>query len=214
MKFKAVIFDMDGVLVDSEPLHVSVVTSMFVDYKIPLSKNMFNRFAGSTSLSMWKTLSEEFNLKMSVAELSAENINRFVNTLNSTDGVQLFDGVREVLTNLNKKGIPIALASSSNKPIVESVMNKFDLKQYFNTIVTGNDVKHSKPHPEIFLTASRNLGVPPMECIVVEDSPNGVKAAHAAGMSCIGFASDKNHHDISYATWLIKSFGEFDYNLV
>ncbi|NVO12261.1 MAG: HAD family phosphatase [Bacteroidales bacterium] len=210
MNFKAVIFDMDGVLIDSEPLHISVESNMLKELGVPLKQEMYTRFAGTTSLSMWKTIVEEFKLDKSPEELSAESNHRFINEFLNSDKVQLFDGVKDVLANLKKKAIPIALASSSSKEIVNAVLGKFELNQYLSAIITGSDVQHSKPHPEIFLTASQKLKIPSSFCVVVEDSPNGVKAAHLAGMCCIGFASDENHHDISHATWIIKSFREFD----
>lgn len=214
MRFKAVIFDMDGVLVDSEPLHVSIETAMIKELNIALKKELYSKFAGTTSLSMWKTLVEEFHLDKNPKELSTESDKRFVDELLNTEEVQLFDGVRGVLINLYNKGIPIALASSSSKLIVNAVLERFNLRQYFNAVVTGSDIQNSKPHPEIFLLAAKKLKISPSDCIVVEDSPNEVKAAHLAGMNCIGFASEKNHHDISNATWIIKSFNEFDYGLL
>jgi beta-phosphoglucomutase family hydrolase len=214
MNFKAVIFDMDGVLIDSEPLHISVESNILKELGVPMKQEMYARFAGTTSLSMWKIIVEEFRLDKSPEDLAAENNRRFVKELSISDQVETFDGVVDVLSNLNKKGIPVALASSSSSIIVDAVLNRFNLKHYFNAVVTGSDVQHSKPNPEIFLKAAQRLNIDPSMCIVVEDSPNGIKAAHSAGMGCIGFASEKNPHDISHATWIIKSFGEFDYGLV
>lgn len=214
MNYRAVIFDMDGVLVDSEPLHIIVESRMLIELGIPLKNEMYGKFAGTTSLSMWKTIVNEFSLDKNPEDLAAENNRRFVKELSISDQVQTFDGVVDVLSNLNKKGIPVALASSSSRMIVDAVLNRFNLKHYFNAVVTGSDVQHSKPNPEIFLKAAQRLNIDASMCIVVEDSPNGVNAALAAGMGCIGFASEKNHHDISHATWIIKSFGEFDYGLV
>lgn len=213
MNYKAVIFDMDGVLVDSEPLHISVESNMLMELNIPLKKEMYARFAGTTNLSMWRTLANEFKLGKSPEELSAESNRRFIDELLNKNKVQLFEGVLEVLTNLSERGIALALASSSNKDVVESILTKFELKKYFNAIITGSDVQHSKPHPEIFLIAAKKLKVSPSFCVVVEDSPNGVKAAHLAGMDCIGFESGKDHPDINEAKWIIKSFGEFDFKL-
>ena len=214
MKYKAVIFDMDGVLVDSEPLHISVESNMLIELNIPLKKEMYAQFAGSTNISMWRTLTDEFKLGNSPEELSAESNRRFIHELINSDRVQPFDGVYNVLSNLKKRGILLALASSSSKDVVETIIDKFDLRQYFKVIVSGSDVQHSKPNPEIFLIASKKLEVSPSYCLVVEDSPNGVKAARLAGMGCIGFESGKDHPDISEAKWIIKSFGEFDYELL
>lgn len=213
MNYRAVIFDMDGVLVDSEPLHIIVESRMLIELGVPLKNEMYGKFAGTTSLSMWKTIVNEFGLDRNPEDLAAENNRRFIKELSISDQVQTFDGVAEVLSNLNRKGIPVALASSSSSIIVDAVLNRFNLKHLFNAIVTGSDVQHSKPNPEIFLKASQKLDIEPSMCIVVEDSPNGVNAALAAGMGCIGFASEKNHHDINHATWLMKSFREFDYGL-
>lgn len=210
MNFKAVIFDMDGVLIDSEPLHISVESKMLKELGILLKQEVYAKFAGTTSLSMWKTIVSEFSLDENPEDLAAENNRRFVKELSISDQVETFDGVVEVLSSLNKKGIPVALASSSSSIIVDAVLNRFNLKHYFNAVVTGSDVQHSKPNPEIFLKAAQRLNIDPSMCIVIEDSPNGVNAALAAGMGCIGFASVKNHHDINHATWIIRSFWEFD----
>ncbi len=213
MKYQAVIFDMDGVLIDSEPLHIELETKMIIELNIPLNKEMYYRFAGTTSLSMWKILVDESKLDKNPKMLSAQSDRRFIDILLTTNKVNLFDGVKDVLSKLKGLGIPLALASSSSKEVVNAVLNKFDLEGFFNVVVTGSDVQHSKPHPEIFLKASQMINISPSHCVVVEDSPNGIKAAKLAGMNCIGFASPSNKHEITDATYIIKSFGEFDYEL-
>ncbi len=213
MKYRAVIFDMDGVIIDSEPLHIELETKMITELNIPLSKEMYSRFAETTSLSMWEILVNEFNLDKNPKMLSLESDRRFIEALLSTDKVKLFDGVKDVLKKLKGLEIPLALASSSSKDVVNAVLKKFELEEIFTVVVTGSDVQNSKPHPEIFLKASQMLNVPPSYCVVVEDSPNGVKAAKLAGINCIGFATQSNKHVITDATYIIKSFGEFDYGL-
>jgi len=214
MKYKAVIFDMDGVLIDSEPLHKIIGLKMIQELRIPPNIEIFKRFTGTTVISMWEILAQEFPLKQNPDELASIYNNRFAEKLKTSNNVLLFEGIIDVLEMLKNKGIQVALASSSSREIVDTVLNKFGLNKYFSVTVTGSDVKHSKPHPEIFLTASKKLDVSPSYCIVVEDSPNGVKAALLAGMGCIGFESGKDHLDISEAKWILKSFKDFDYGLL
>lgn len=213
MKYRAVIFDMDGVLIDSEPLHIELETKMIVELNIPLSKEMYTRFAGTTSLSMWEILLDEFKLDKNPKMLSLESDRRFIEALLTTNKVNLFDGVKDVLNKLKELGIPLALASSSSREVVNAVLKKFELDDFFAAVITGSDVQNSKPHPEIFLKASQMLNISPSYCVVVEDSPNGIKSAKLAGMNCIGFASTSNKHEITDATYIIKSFREFDYKL-
>jgi len=205
---------MDGVIIDSEPLHIELETKMITELNIPLNREMYSRFAGTTSLSMWKILVDEFKLDKNPKMLSIESDRRFIEALLGTDKVKLFDGVKDVLNKLKGLGIPLALASSSSKDIVNAVLKKFELEGIFRAVVTGSDVQNSKPHPEIFLKASQMLNISPSYCVVVEDSPNGVKAAKLAGINCIGFAPEQNKHDISHATYTMKSFREFDYELL
>jgi len=210
IKFQAVIFDMDGVLVDSEPLHVSIETRMFGELNIPLTKDMYSRFAGTTSLSMWSSLVKEFHIDKKPEELASMSNNLFIDELKNSKDVKLFDGVVEVLNNLKSKNIPVALASSSSIDIVNAILNRFNIRDFFNVLVTGSDVKHSKPHPEIFLLAAKKLKISPSDCIVVEDSTNGVLAAKHAGIYCVGFKPIGNRHELLEASCKIKSFWEFD----
>jgi len=207
---KAVIFDMDGVLIDSEPLHVKVETKLFSEKGIPLSKDMAMRFAGTTSLSMWTTLVNEFSLKENPVDLAMESNGRFIRELKDTTKSILFDGVKNVLENLKHKGFILALASSSSREIVDTVLNRYDLGKFFKVTVSGSEVKESKPHPEIFLLAAKKLNISPSNCIVVEDSTNGVKAARLAGMKCIGFKPNGNHHELRNANQVIHSYSEFE----
>jgi beta-phosphoglucomutase family hydrolase len=213
-KFKAVIFDMDGVLIDSEPLHIKVETAMFNELNIPLSKDMYTRFAGTTSLSMWSALVEEFHINKKPEELAFTSNNRFIDELKNSKEVALFEGVIDVLEKLKSNNITVALASSSSIDIVNVVLDRFNLRTYFNAIVTGTDVKHSKPHPEIFLLAAKRLNISPSECIVVEDSTNGVLAANHAGIYCVGFKPVGNQHELPEASWIINSFKEFDLSIL
>ena len=210
MKYKAVIFDMDGVLIDSEPLHQKVGYKMMHDLAIPLDEGNFLRFTGTTVISMWKTLAQEYELSQSPEELTSLYNKQFTDRLAGSDEVSLFKGVRDVLENLNRKGVPVAVASSSNREVIESVLNHFGIIDHFRIIVSGSDIRHSKPDPEIFLKVAQVLGLNPSECIVIEDSSNGVMAAKRAGMFCVGFKSKGNHQDITNASVIVNSFDEVE----
>lgn len=214
MDYKAVIFDMDGVLIDSEPLHVKAETQLFIEKGIPLTKDMATRFAGTTTLSMWRKLAKEFNLKEDPVELANEGNRRFIQELKNTEVSILFDGVAEVLSVLKKDGFLIALASSSSREIVDTVLERFGLSGFFNVTVSGSEVVESKPHPEIFLLAAKKLNVQPKHCVVVEDSTNGARAAKLAGMKCIGFKSKGNHHELNEVSVIINSYNDFNLGIL
>lgn len=205
---------MDGVLIDSEPLHKKVGVKMMQKLNIPLKEELFMRFTGCTVLSMWKTLSQEFHLQQSPEDLTSEYDRLFTEKLISSDDVALMDGVLDVLKGLKQNDIPTALASSSTREVIDAVLQKFGIAEYFKVIVSGSDVKHSKPHPEIFLLAAKKLNISPDKCVVVEDSTNGTLAAKHAGMFCVGYKPDSNHHELLDASIRIKSFKEFDYKLL
>ncbi len=210
MRYKAVIFDMDGVLIDSEPLHQKVGLKMLQELGIPITKEMFMRFTGSTVISMWETLVKEYGLKQNPEELTSTYNRHFIEKLISLSDIKLMGGVLDVLKNLHSKGIPVALASSSTREVIEAVLQKFGIAQYFQVIVSGDDVKYSKPHPEIFLLAAKKLNMSPNNCIVVEDSTNGVLAAKHAGIYCVGFKPKSNRHELLEASTRIETFKDFD----
>ena len=112
-----------------------------------------------------------------------------------------------MVANLNKQGFLLALASSSPHVQIDYILNKFELKRYFHTIVSGEDVEAGKPHPEIFLKAAELVGARPDSCVVIEDSYHGVTAAKKANMKCIGFINpNSGNQDLSQADMLISSF--------
>jgi len=214
MNYSAVIFDMDGVLIDSEPLHQKVGLKMLRDLNIPINKEMFLRFTGTTVLSMWEILVKEHNLTQNPVKLTSEYNQQIIENLKVSSDVKLMDGILDVLKNLKDKKIPVALASSSSKGLIDEMLHKFNIEEYFNEIVSGSDVKHSKPHPEIFLMAAKKLNISPSKCIVVEDSTNGTIAAKHAGMFCVGYKPSANSHELNDASVIIKSFGEFDFSIL
>lgn len=203
---KAFIFDMDGVIIDSEPVHREIEQSLFRECGINVSEGEHLGFIGSTSHYMWDKLRKKHNLSNTLEELVERNRVIYLDHLNSDETVKPIEGVGELIKELHEKGIKLAVASSSPINVIETVVNTFKLKDYFDILVTGDEVTKSKPEPDIFLHAAEKLGVKPENCIVIEDSSNGVKAAKKAGMKCIGYKNlGSGDQDISTADFIVNS---------
>jgi HAD superfamily hydrolase (TIGR01509 family) len=109
----------------------------------------------------------------------------------------------------------MALASSNNKMAVDSIIEKFGLRKYLKVAISGDDVTNGKPDPEIFLKASEKMNIEPHECLVIEDAANGVIAAKAAGMKCIGLQNkNSGNQDLSEADLVVNNFNKLDINLI
>lgn len=205
---KAVIFDMDGVIIDSEPLHQKVEEELLEDLGGTMTASDKEAFVGTTDYHMWSTMKERFNLSQSVEEMINSKKERFLNQIHT---VFLVDGFKEVLSQLKEEGYLIALASSNNRKAVDHIVKQFDLAKDFELTMSGEDVTHGKPHPEIFLKTAEAMGVVPADCLVIEDAKNGVEAAKAAGMKCIGLDNpNSGPQDLSEADIVLKDYQEFD----
>lgn len=204
---KAVIFDMDGVIIDSEPLHYDFEQKHFSQLNIIVEKDYHNSFVGTTSHYMWQSLKDKYSLSQSVADLVLHSRSSFLTFLKSLDNIQAIPGVANLVQELHRSGVKLAVASSSPLDMIEYVVSTLQIDKYFSTLVTGDYVKNSKPEPDIFLLTAEKLGVKPSECIVIEDSCNGVSAAKAAGMKCVGFKNPSSgNQNISAADIIIDKF--------
>ena len=208
---KAVIFDMDGVLVDSEPLHYEVnKITMMEKFGIDLDYEYYKQYIGSTVMAMWKKIIKDFSIERYTSEelfdLSEEVKERLVDE----KGYPEVPGVVDFVKSISGK-YKLAVASSSALVNIEKNVTKLGIKDDFSSLVTGLSVANPKPSPDIFLKAAELLGVEPSECIVVEDSCNGTRAAKAAGMACIGFINPgSGDQDLSAADYLFESFDNID----
>jgi len=210
---KAVIFDMDGVIIDSEPTHMKLENETYKKLGIEVSEEEHLSFVGSTSHYMWETLKNRYKINQTLEELIEYEESKYFEHLNSDQcEITLIDGVKELIKDLHENGVNLAIASSSPLNVIEAVAKRFQIEEYFEVFVTGDYVKKSKPEPDIFLYASEKLGVSPENCVVIEDSHNGVRAAKKAGMKCVGINSDpEGRQDISMANLVINSFKEVSY---
>lgn len=205
--YKGVIFDMDGVLVDSEPWYFQVNVEVLGRRGIAIDRRDFIRYAGMGMTTMWADLKQRYGLPDAVEDLVEAEAEGFFRFLQAQATLPAIPGVRELLEALHARDLPIGLASSSARRNVECVLGKTGLRPFFQVVVAGEDVVHGKPAPDIFLRAASLLGSPPETTVVIEDSGNGVRAAKAAGMFCVGFRNPQSgDQDLSPADLVIASF--------
>lgn len=211
---KAVIFDMDGVIIDSEPMHARAAVLALKKYNIDIPIDYVYNFIGTTTAHMCSKIVEDFRLSASPDELLQAN-NEMKEYLLKTEGHTVIPYITELMKDLHYHGIKLIIASSSNASSIEEVMTSLNIKEYFNGYVSGGMVASPKPAPDIFLLAAEHLDVTPDECIVIEDSYNGVMAAKAAGMSCIGYNNpNSGNQDLVKADFIVEGFDEVDYNFI
>jgi beta-phosphoglucomutase len=186
---EAIIFDMDGVLVDSEPIHTEIEKLQFKMNGISISDEDHQHFLGTAADAMWKKIAERHILQIPIEELIEQNRTESLRFFSELAEIPVMPGLIDLLKKLQKKNYPMAVASSSFPEIIDLILMKTGLKEYFQVIVSGEEAGKSKPEPDVFLLAAQKLGVKPENCLVIEDSFNGIKAAHAAGMSCVAYQS-------------------------
>ena len=179
----AIIFDMDGVLVDSEPVHFEALQVLLRDHGVVYTPLEDEDFHGCTDRDVFRELRRRYGLVPHEHDLAERWIEEVVSLLPGR--IVPMPGVPGVLEQLRASGVRLALASSSSPPIIEATITGLDLGAVFETTVSGREVQRGKPAPDIFLEAAARLKVPAGDCLVVEDSPNGLRAALAAGMRCV-----------------------------
>ena len=183
---KAVLFDLDGTLVDSEPLHTEAVLRLLRDRSVDLKASDLDRFIGISSSVMWGEMRERFGFAEPVESLKSLQHRANVEMLEDSESI-LIPGVLPLLRDLRDRGIRSAVASSSTRDYIETVLSKYELDSLFDVVVSGEEVPRGKPRPDVFLRAAELLGVEPGSCVVIEDSDNGLTAAREAGIRSIGF---------------------------
>lgn len=209
---KAVLFDMDGVIVDTEPLHHKAYYMMFNAFNIEVSPELYESFTGQSTINICKRLCELFKLDNNPEELVQNKRTAFTNLFHNDPSLQLIDGVLELIKDYHANGVTLVLASSASMFTINNVFTRFNLDQYFIAKLSGADLKASKPHPEIFEKAAEVSGHKRENCIVIEDSTNGIKAAKAAGVFCVGFDSaNSKNQDYSQADMVINDFKAISY---
>lgn len=202
MKF-GVIFDWDGVIVDSSAQHERSWEMVAAERNLPLPEGHFKRGFGKKNEIIipdlgWATDPAE------IAELG-DRKEELYRELVRADGIEPLPGVRELLSALRDAGVPCAVGSSTPRVNLDTLFAILSLGEYFQAVVSGNDVKHGKPAPDVFLLAAQKLGIAPGSCVVVEDAFVGIEAAHAGGMKCVAVATTNPLESLGMADLAVGS---------
>jgi HAD superfamily hydrolase (TIGR01509 family) len=183
MTTDAIIFDMDGVLADSEPVHFEATRLLMEEHGVVYTAADEERYFGCTDREMFREMRARYGLAAQEDDLAEAWIDRVVRLL--PERIVPMRGVPAVLDRLRASGFRLALASSSSPAIIRTTIEGLGLADAFEVIVSGRDVANGKPAPDIFLETAQRLGVAPSACLVVEDSQNGLRASVAAGIPCL-----------------------------
>lgn len=198
---KYFIFDMDGVIIDSEPIHKRVEKEIAAEYGVHLDNNRLLMYTGMRPADMWSVIIDEENMDVNLEELLSHVEMRMVEEIKNSN-LQPMEGIIPLLNYLDENQYKIALASSSPRSLINTVLSKFSIRHYYTCIVSGEVVKNGKPAPDIYFETSRQLNTEPPNCIVLEDSANGIASANAAGMTTIGYQSDLEQ-DLNHANLIV-----------
>lgn len=206
-QMKAIVFDMDGVLVDSEPLHLLAMQSFLAKFGIEYSEKDNHEFLGRTDYYIATVLIPRYSLDMAPEDL-VRGKEDFTQEFIRKKG-EARPGVYETLQSASNANISMCVASSATLSTIRVVMDTLSIGNYFSHLCSGDEVEHGKPAPDIYLMAAERIGVPPEDCVAIEDSLNGLKAARAAGMYCVSVPCDATaHQDHSIADLRLASLAQ------
>ena len=209
---KTVIFDMDGVIVDTEPVHYYAYHQHFKQLGIDISDEMYATFTGNSTKNVYQRIKDTFGLPHEVQALVQGKRDLFNQAFDTKEDLDLLAGVRNLIEDLHQNKVQLILATSSAKVTINRIFTRFELFPYFSHIVSGEDFPKSKPDPSIFIHAASLSDAPKENCVVIEDSTNGIKAAKSAGLYCFGYDSEHSKlQDLSLADNIIKHFDEVNY---
>lgn len=212
---KAVIFDMDGVIIDSEPMHNKAYHDMFDEVGIDVSTEFYESFTGQSTINICKRLCDHFNLKEDPETLVALKRKHYKQFFETNSDLGLIDGVLDLIKDYHSNGLTLVLGSSAAMTSINQIFDRFDLNQYFVAKLSGGDLKQSKPHPEIFIKAAHATGFSKEECFVIEDSTNGIEAAKGAGIFCVGYDSfHSKNQDYSKADMVVSDFKDITFQKI
>ena len=211
---KAVIFDMDGILVDSGSLHRKIEDIVLKQYGYSFKdiEGMYPDFIGRTLLDCCKMMVEHLNLPATPEEFAKKRKELY---LGSIKDLKAMPEAADRVCEAKEKGYMTAIATSGVRQYVELVLDLLNIRDKIDLYVCADDIAHSKPHPEIYFKTADKLGLKPEECVVLEDAKNGVVSAKAAGMKCIGIQEGEvNDQDLSTADIIVQNMKTLDLTII
>ncbi|MFT5707842.1 MAG: HAD superfamily hydrolase (TIGR01509 family) [Oceanospirillaceae bacterium] len=195
MGIKAVLFDHDGTIVDSERAHFEMWRDVLSQYNVQLTYEQYtNHYVGIPTTANAKTFIDKYSLNVEVTELILEKT-KITSEYLSQQAFPLMNGALESLRHFYEHGLKVGIVTGAGRDGVSTTIENYGLEEYISVIVSGDDVKSSKPAPDCYLLAARKLGLHPLECLAIEDTYNGSLSAIRADIKCIGVSSSQNVRD-------------------
>ena len=207
-KLEAVLFDMDGVIIDSEPLWSDAEKQLLARRNLPYSPSLKTAMMGRDARGAVGYLIEHYSLADSLGELIEER-NQLIAEL-FKEHLKAIPGALDLVRSVIAASIMTGLVSSSPKPLVELALEKLGTTGLFDLTLSGDQVVRGKPAPDIYITAAEKLGVKPEYCLVIEDAPHGVAAAKDAGMCCLAIGTSVSVVELAMADKVVSGFEEVD----
>ena len=206
--YKAVIFDMDGVLLDSQHLHYQSDIAVLAKAGYQADMSTVIPYTGISNLERWPKYREDLGLEATTQTLIYW-CNQMVTDIFNSAQLEPLPGIPELLNHISRKNLKIGLGSASHPWLIKLVLSKLGIAHYFSAVVSCEEVGRGKPAPDVFLHAAKKLGEPAKYCVVIEDSQVGVQSAKNAGMTCIAYCNPSVHtQDVSLADYVVKNFKE------
>lgn len=213
MPIRAVIFDMDGVISLTIQAHLAAQKKALAEIEIHESLEVLRRMTGIPTRTMFEELIRRYGIVADINALHERKNQLVMEELRAQ--VHPVPGAVELIRLLHANGLRLAVGSSSVREVIDLILGALNVSNYFEAVSSASDVARGKPFPDIFLLAAEKMGVPPSECVVIEDSMYGVQAARAAGMKCIAFDHAENDgHDFSQAERTVNHLSDITLTLI
>jgi len=207
-RYLGVAFDLDGVIVDSEAAHMNIYVNILSEFGTSIHADQYKTFVGKSDYEITKMIVESKSLPISREELQNRYKQGLADWLDAGD-LPVVEGVRELIRMLHEEGIRLAVASSSSRMNIEKSLAGAGVREYFDTIVSAEDVQNGKPAPDIYLESVRKMGLQPHECAAIEDAHYGALSAKRAGLYTVGFHNpNSGDQNLSIADIVVDSMAQ------